>query len=246
MNKTLKTLLLLASSALIFPTAAVPAAPVPINDYLGNWTLAGRPYAAGNVVTYSSKTWLSLIDGNTKKPGAAGTASQWKLLGDAKTFVYQVGDQGPGGGWIFFVDEKDELPGFTYLEAAPEDVGYLPWCDKTSVSIPGADGPAARAIGRGKANTKAMLAVCASGAANAAAAYHGPNNKSDWFLPSIAELNRMYEMFFERGAGGFGYDDHWSSSEYASDYAWIQYFYSGGQGINFKDEFKHVRPVRAF
>jgi hypothetical protein len=34
-----------------------------------------------------------------------------------------VGDKGPGGGWIFFVDEKDRYPGFTYLEAAPEDVG---------------------------------------------------------------------------------------------------------------------------
>ena len=48
MNKTLKTLLLLASSALIFPTAAVPAAPVHINDYLGNWTATAAPYAAGN------------------------------------------------------------------------------------------------------------------------------------------------------------------------------------------------------
>ena len=248
MNTVVKALPLLAASLGMCHPSAVPAAPVPINDYLGNWTLAGRPYAAGNVVSYSSKTWLSLVDGNAKKPGAAGTTNQWRLLGDARTFVYEVGDKGPGGGWIFFVDEKDRFPGFTYLEAAPVDVGSHPWCDKTNVSIPGANGEAANALGRGKANTKAMLAVCASGAANAAAAYRGPNNKTDWYLPAEGELMVMYaKLMRERGKGGFGYGYYWSSSEFEYIYAWFQYFGTGIQDYYAsKGSSLRVRPVRAF
>lgn len=246
--KRLNTLLfsVLILAGLSFNAAHSAPAPVPINDYLGAWTATAAPYAAGNVVTYSSKTWLSLVDGNTKKPGAAGTTNQWRLLGDAKTFLYKIGDKGPGGGWIVFVDEKDQYPGFTYLEAAPEDVGEHQWCDKTTVSIPGASGPAAWVIGRGKANTQAMLEVCASGAANAAAAYRGPNNKTDWFLPSRAELNRIWEMYLELGKGGFGYGYCWSSSEYENYTAWNQRFLTSVQNISNEASYLHVRPVRAF
>jgi hypothetical protein len=248
MNTLFKALPLLAASVGMFHAAAVPAAPVPINDYLGNWTSTAAPYAAGNVVTYSSKTWLSLVDGNTAKPGAANTATKWRLLGDAKTFVYKVGDQGPGGGWIFFVDRDDDYPGFTYLEAAPENVGLDEWCDNTTLTIPGAGGEAANALGRGKANTQAMLAVCASGAANRAAAYRGPKNKTDWYLPSEGELMLMYtKLMRERGKGGFGYNRYWSSSEGFPDYtAWAQYFNTGGQSNETKDSFFRIRPVRAF
>ena len=247
MNTVFKALPLLAASLGLFHATAVSSAPVAINDYLGAWTSTAAPYAAGNVVTYSSKTWLSLVDGNTKKPGAAGTSNQWRLLGDAKTFVYKVGDKGPGGGWIFYVDRDDEFPGFTYLEAAPEDVGEHPWCDKSSVSIPGASGEAANALGRGKANTKAMLAVCTSGAANAAAAYRGPNNKTDWYLPSEGELMVMYtKLMREQGKGGFGYDSYWSSSEYEYNSAWYLTFVTGVQLIASKVNYLRVRPVRAF
>ena len=247
MKTVIKALPLLAATVGMFHAAVVPAAPVAINDYLGNWTSTAAPYAAGNVVSYSSKTWLSLVDGNSKKPGAAGTANQWKLLGDAKTFVYKVGDRGPGGGWIFFVDREDEFPGFTYLEAAPEDVGFHPWCNKTNVSIPGASGEAANALGRGKANTQAMLTVCTSGAANAAAAYRGPNNKTDWYLPSEGEVMLMYtKLMREQGKGGFGFfGGYWSSMEGGYG-ALFQAFDIGPQYSASKDVNFSVRPVRAF
>ena len=226
---------------------AQAAAPVPINDYLGAWTSTAAPYAAGNVVTYSSKTWLSLVDGNTKRPGAAGTTNQWRLLGDAKTFLYKIGDKGPGGGWIFFVDREDQFPGFTYLEAAPEDVsGSYAWCDNTQTSIPDAKAWRGDGIGRGKANTQAMLAVCTSGAANAAAAYRGPKNKTDWFLPSKGELHLMYNNLRQAWLGGFSSAWYWSSSEGNGDSAWDQYFDDGVQDHPSKDVTDSVRAVRAF
>ena len=78
MNTVIKALPLLAAGLGMLHTAVAPAGPVAINDYLGNWTSTAALYAAGSVVGYSSKTWLSLVDGNTKKPGAAGTTNQWR------------------------------------------------------------------------------------------------------------------------------------------------------------------------
>jgi hypothetical protein len=37
-------------------------------------------------------------------------------------FSYKIGDTGPGGGIVFFVDRYNEYSGFTYLEVAPNEV----------------------------------------------------------------------------------------------------------------------------
>ena len=37
-------------------------------------------------------------------------------------FDYKIGDTGPGGGIVFFVDRYNEYSGFTYLEVAPNEV----------------------------------------------------------------------------------------------------------------------------
>ena len=109
-------------------------------------------------------------------------------------YKYKVGDQGPGGGFIFFVDYFDQYPGFTYLEAAPTDIASVVWCNLDQTSIPAVGGWAGNAVGKGRANTIAMLGVCKSGAANAADSYLTAT-KSDWFLPSEGELMLMYTKF---------------------------------------------------
>ena len=37
-------------------------------------------------------------------------------------FDYKIGDTGPGGGIVFFVDRYNEYSGFTYLEVAPREI----------------------------------------------------------------------------------------------------------------------------
>ena len=77
-----------------------------------------------------------------------------------------------------------------------------------------------------------------------ARAYRGPNNLSDWYLPSKNELN---ELRLERvRVGGFSGDYYWSSSEFDVDDAWYQHFYSGNQYDSTKYFTGYVRPVRAF
>ncbi|MCX6454577.1 MAG: DUF1566 domain-containing protein [Actinobacteria bacterium] len=104
------------------------------------------------------------------------------------------------------------------------------------------------AIGTGYKNSLAIAAqisnVAASSAAVAARDYAGPNNLSDWFLPSKDELNKLYIQ--RTIVGGFVDDGYWSSSEDVADGAWVQDFGTGSQNFDYKGLTFYVRPVRAF
>jgi hypothetical protein len=169
-----------------------------------------------------------------------------------KKFAYKIGARGPGGGFIFFVDYYDQYPGFTYLEAAPTDAAtFIVWCNDTSNSIPGVSGWDANAVGRGRANTNAMLQACSfGGAASAANNYSTASTvPGDWFLPSLGEVMLMYTNLRQAGVGGFdiywGYF-YWSSSEFDTNCAWYQYFFNGYQYFSGKGQRLGVRAVRAF
>jgi hypothetical protein len=76
-----------------------------------------------------------------------------------------------------------------------------------------------------------------------AAAYNG-GGKSDWFLPSISELDTLKNQKAE--VGGFVADNYLSSSGYDSGQAWRVDFNSGNQGGMIKSTPTYVRPIRAF
>jgi len=76
---------------------------------------------------------------------------------------------------------------------------------------------------------------------------HTDGTYSDWFLPSIDDLNAMYENLFLQGLGGFQpYDFYWSSTEFDFNAAWKQNFGNGNQNYSNKDYPTNVRAVRAF
>ena len=72
---------------------------------------------------------------------------------------YALGDNGPAGGLIFYVNPNYAADGWRYLEAAPFDqsAGAKWGCFRTL--IPGARGAA---VGTGKQNTLDMIAACKS------------------------------------------------------------------------------------
>ena len=172
-----------------------------------------------------------------------------------------VGNTGPGGGKIFYVAAS---PGFTcgaelsetcyYLEAASTTATTNPWADvgrtwstadNQSTSVPNATG---LVIGTGYKNSLAIVAqagnVEASSAAVAARGYGGPNNLTDWFLPSKDELNQLYVQ--RATVGGFEAGTYWSSSQHNSSIARSRHFINGADTINVKSGPYSVRPVRAF
>ena len=211
-------------------------------NYQGGW-LAKTNYPAAAVVVFKNQSYYALVGPNLNKNPVA-FPSWWQPLGTFVPTTYKIGSRGPGGGWIFYVDLYDQYPGFTYLEAAPTDIASLPWCNN-STSIPAVAGWASKAVGKGQANTTAMLGVCSSGAANAADLYLTAT-KSDWFLPSLGEVKLMYNNLLEAGVGGFANDLYWSSTENDSSDAWAQDFDTGAQDSYGKFSSLRVRAVRAF
>ena len=171
-----------------------------------------------------------------------------------------VGDTGPGGGKVFYVQASGGTfaCGATlastckYLEAAPTS-GTNAWTDASyawSGNTTGAIGLNAQgtAVGSGYKNTEAMVAQnsTANRAGTITRAYRGPNNLSDWYLPSKDELNQLYIR--RATVGGITTNYYWSSSELYSLETWYQDFTTdvGRQTNQAKYQSYYVRPVRAF
>jgi len=171
------------------------------------------------------------------------------------------------GGIIFYLDGTgqhglvcavSDLKGQTAINAE-NNVSFrgAEWgCPGTEIN--GADG---KAIGTGSQNTRDIIAGCTTGETAAdLCANLTLNSYSDWFLPSIDELNEMFlkEITINAKAtanGGteFSTTNHtgnwyWSSTELDLDpdgIAWIVDFVNGhtsrSKGANL-----YVRAVRAF
>jgi hypothetical protein len=72
------------------------------------------------------------------------------------------------------------------------------------------------------------------------------NGYSDWYLPSLDELKKLYQN--RTTIGGFIGDFYWSSSEFTNHRVWGIYFSSGNKYDSYKDYpgGKSVRAIRAF
>ena len=169
-----------------------------------------------------------------------------------------------------------------YLEAAPADwkgggsQPLLPWATGTSssgnaisdvVGIENEESSPLNALGIGLGYKNSLLIIAQGNddttAAGRARAYSGAS-KSDWYLPSGAELNLACQ--WNRGVtqdvstvcsggslnSGTGASSapwinytYYSSSERNATEAWFQYFQTGQLGYN-KSFAMYLRPIRAF
>jgi len=209
---------------------------------------SGKSPGAISNIRYAGNTSVPQTPGTYAVYFAVAEATGWNAAPDIfagyfviEKYLYNIGETGPGGGKIFY-DKGSVSDGWRYLEAAPENQGTsLAWASSgyTETSIAGTG----TAIGTGKANTAAILAIDANApAAKACADYRG-GGKDDWFLPSKDELNEMYKARNHLGISS-GY--FWSSSQGSYSSAWHQGFSSGGQDGGYKGNYNYVRAVRAF
>lgn len=169
-----------------------------------------------------------------------------------QTFTYKVGDTGPGGGIIFFVDRYDEHTGFTYLEVAPVGTeASRTWATNVNsnrtTAVSGAD---SRKLGAGHQNTLDIVAQTGNIAATCAAAYCADitsGGQSDWYLGSIAEIKMVYDVVhLQLGVGGFSNYYYWSSSEFDATIAHHQSFSDSSTALSYKTSSYYVRPIRRF
>jgi len=169
---------------------------------------------------------------------------------------YKVGDRGPAGGFIFY-DKGNDIDGWRYLEAAPADI------DRELYAVTEYIGSyktlMERAVGKGKSNTRVIMAEAinkAGGFGWAAQACDTlvVNGFDDWFLPSKDELHYMYGNLHLQGLGGFkqGPNLYWSSTFNEKDDGkwpttwWCENFYTGLQRVEPALRQCFVRACRQF
>ena len=179
---------------------------------------------------------------------------------------YEVGDIGPGGGKIFYVDANGFNCGplfnetgsptqgkCNYLEAAPNTWNgnsgdpAVVFCDVIPPTITTIDD-----LGAGFSNSISMLSACSSGAANLVETYNLSNGggKSDWFLGSRIEMAQLHAAKDVVGGWQDGDDvAYWMSANHSGETALVFRISPGSEFdglIEAKSAPRYVRPIRAF
>ena len=168
-----------------------------------------------------------------------------------------IGDRAPGGGYVFYVSATPIniatgiSTGGIYLATAPQ-TWYGTAADPTaSWGCRGTDiSGTSAAVGSGAENTWLNTLGCATaGRASRLAADSSAQGFTDWFMPSIGELNLIYSNLKLSNLSDLTGADYWSSTQDASGpsfYAQYQWFGGGSYGATDKDNALSVRPIRAF
>ncbi len=152
-----------------------------------------------------------------------------------------------GGGKVAYIlqpGDPEYVEGEVHgIVAATSDLNPEYWgCE--GIDIPGADG---YSIGTGYQNTIDIVSGCSTPDIAARVCYNLTlNGFSDWYLPSIDELGKLYLK--KNTIGGFISAYYWSSTEQSALKAWAKHFSSGTQSPEFKQQSLGVqtRAIRKF
>lgn len=161
------------------------------------------------------------------------------------TTTYQIGSQGPAGGFVIY-DKGFYGFGWRYIEAAPTDIDFFEWgCTNSYIQNTDSN------IGKGFMNSAKIVnfhdslfnyytnpLVCSTfnnGTVVAKNAFlYSNTNVTDWFLPSEKELDLMYEKLKLQNLGNFSPNAYWSSTEIGTNLVIIKNFNNGINSQNTK------------
>lgn len=181
--------------------------------------------------------------------------------------MYKIGDEGPGGGWVFYYSEegfevhdgKNGVKVCHYLEVSKDELGIVRWCPDSGNG--GCRPLTEYGLGYGLLNTyniviskhKKPLTEKNCSAYVCTQYKTDTTNAGEWFLPSKDELNLLYKNFGRQILQGTstGYSYLWSSSlrsgeKESNGYPFCQRFSDGDQDYYYKGYSYCVRAVRAF
>ncbi len=165
--------------------------------------------------------------------------------------LYQIGDVGPAGGFIAYVNTASDT-NWKYIEVAPYnwdnlegDPKYIWGGRKYKVNELGKE------IGDGLENTKKIVDFVSQYETEPFAAQICNTlilkGYDDWFLPSDEELLLIYNNLHLHGLGNFSINDsYYSSSESTSLNSHVINMKKGSISSASKSSLKYVRPIRRF
>lgn len=219
-----------------------------VGSLIATFTSTGASVTIGGTPQISGVTPNDFSDPATYMVAAAdGSMAAYDVT---VTVAAPVIGQDLGGGKLAYILQSGD-PGYVagqthgLIAAAADQGASLRW-DNGSYIVTGAAGTG---IGTGFSNSVAIVASQGEStayAARLARAYAG-GGRTDWYLPSLDELAKLYEN--RAAIGGFFFAWYWTSSEFDLNTAWAQSFnpdFSGFQSCLDKEEQHYVRAVRSF
>jgi uncharacterized protein (TIGR02145 family) len=203
-------------------------------------TTSGTITTDGTGTGVFTSTLTGLMPSTTYYVRAYATNSVGTAYGNEVSFTTAPLSIGSSyaGGIIFELDSTGQHG----LVCAPSNQGTYPWgCVGTDIPN------TSTAVGTGATNTAYIMAGCTQRPiAASVCADLVLNGYSDWYLPSIGEVQMMYSRLYLQGLGGFGGGWYWSSSQFNPSNAWYMGFDYGPVYYDFKFNGYQVRAVRAF
>lgn len=152
------------------------------------------------------------------------------------------------GGLIAYLDIND---GTGLIAATADQSSGIQWT--TSTHHTALIGSTAQSDTDGSANTTAIINQTGAAAANTYAAglcrIYTVGVYTDWYLPSLNELDALFTNLHLKGLGGFANEGYWSSTEQYLDKAKSVGFNNitfGSNGYLKSNPTRNVRAVRAF
>jgi hypothetical protein len=192
-----------------------------------HWAIAGAPGPAGPQ--------------GLPGPAAAGVVGPAGPAGEPAP-VHVIGEV-YGGGIVFWVDAEGQ---HGLIAATADQSAGISWYNGSfTVTNAVRDG-----VNAGGYNTERIVINQGVGNYAAQLCANYQDGYGDWYLPSKAELDLLFQQRVV--VGGFAIDNYWSSTEGSTppppniQVAWGQYFGSGSQFIARKDAAARVRAVRTF
>jgi hypothetical protein len=213
----------------------------------------------GEVQVYNGSAWTNMV-------GAAAALSLQERLDGGET-PFSIYNTLVTGGSTSSSAALDSLYGKTYkggliaylntttgtglIAAATDQSTGIQWTTSTHHNT--LIGSTAQSDTDGSANTTAIINQTGAAAVNTYAAglcqiYTGGGH-TDWYLPSLNELDALFTNLHLKGLGGFDNEGYWSSTEQYGDKAKSVGFDSatfGSNGYKKSNSSRNVRAVRAF
>ncbi len=210
-----------------------------------------RIYLTGNASANTTKVKIRVAATSTVSAGS----DREIILGASRALT--VGDFYQGGIVAYLSGSGDPAAIGKGLIASETTIGAIRWYNGRDVLV-GVNSGEHELLGAGLTNTNKIIteqgATSTSYAAGLARAHNG-GGKTDWFLPSLYELQKLYVN--RVSIGGFDAVNYWSSSEssqlwgnsngWSAEYhASVIAFWNGTFYVCTKDSNDLVRAVRYF
>lgn len=180
---------------------------------------------------YSGTAWKNMAGGTADAVFSPTVGSNYQ--GGKVAYVLVSGDTG----------YDPNVPHGIIAATADQSANSISWNNGSDINT----NATGQNIGTGLSNTNIIISVQGQTTTNYAAglarAYNG-GGYSDWHLPSIYELDKLY--LNKAAIGGFLSNWYWSSSENNTGTAFAQAFSNGGVGAVSKGSFFWVRAIRNF